>query len=97
VVLAELGDGFEAFAAGEDGDGGEGEDGGQGVTAAAALAGTGIVASTSTRDKRSMTCLLGTLTHPQRGLPIPPLSAKADLETALATQRPSLDLLSAVV
>jgi hypothetical protein len=30
VVLAELGDGFETLAAGEDGDSGEGEDGGQG-------------------------------------------------------------------
>jgi hypothetical protein len=37
VVPAELGDGFQAAVAGEDGDDGEGQDGRQGVTAAAQL------------------------------------------------------------
>src|SRR5262249_36599014 len=41
MLCAELGDGLEALASGEDGDGGQGQDGDQGVAAPAGLAGVG--------------------------------------------------------
>src|SRR5262245_29000529 len=84
MLFAELSDGLEALAAGQDGDNGERQDGGQGVASAFALAG---VWDTCQRLDKGQTLhdfpSLGQLLTHRGGLPKPPLSTKINLDTAL--------------